>query len=447
MTDPAGPRGGRPVLDPTEPEAASSAALETAGDPKVFVTRDAGALAGAAAVRLAERLVEAVAWRGRADVALTGGSTPEAMYGRLLDPQLRQRIDWSRVHLWWGDDRYVPRGDPLSNVSIADATLLADGRIPIPPDQVHPFPTDRALTEGLGPDWCAASYADEVVASVPLLDGWPSFDVVLVGIGGDGHLLSVFPGSPALTSDRVGLGIPAPTHIEPQVARVSLNPAIVGAARRVLAMASGANKAAVVARVLEGPRDPRTLPAVLARRSSATWILDGMAAAGLGAARRSASTTAADRVLLRPSSAADAEAVAEIALASYKATYDFPPVHTDDDVRRWVREELLPGTETWLAVDPDGTTVGFMSLSPDTIDQLYLLPARTGRGIGTRFVGLAKSLRPAGLELYTFQVNGGARRFYERHGFLVVDLDDGARNEEGQPDVRYRWSPVDPAET
>ncbi len=136
---------------------------------------------------------------------------------------------------------------------------------------------------------------------------------------------------------------------------------------------------------------------------------------------------------------------AEISLASFKATYAFPLSHTDDEVRAWIRDELLPGTETWLAIDPDGTTVGFMSLGVDVVDQLYLRPDRTGRGIGTRFIGLAKSLRPGGLELYTFQVNTGARRFYERHGFRVVDLDDGARNEEGQPDVRYRWLPVEPA--
>ena len=445
MTEPPDPRGGRPVLDPGEGGGVATAGAIDAGDPKVFVTRDPTALAAAAAVRLAERLVEAVAWRGRADIALTGGSTPAAMYERLLDPQLRQRVDWSRVHLWWGDERYVPRGDPLSNTFLADQVLLADGGLPIPAGQVHPFPTDDALTGGLGPDWCAATYAAEVVGSVPLVDGWPSFDVVLVGIGGDGHVLSVFPDSPALTSDRVALAIPAPTHIEPAVERVSLNPAILVVARRVLALASGAAKAAIVAQVLEGPRDPRALPAVLARRSSATWLLDGLAAAGLGAARRSAETNAADRVLLRPAASSDADDVAEISLASFKATYAFPLSHTDDEVRAWIRDELLPGTETWLAIDPDGTTVGFMSLGVDVVDQLYLRPDRTGRGIGTRFIGLAKSLRPGGLELYTFQVNTGARRFYERHGFRVVDLDDGARNEEGQPDVRYRWLPVEPA--
>jgi 6-phosphogluconolactonase len=418
--------------------------LATAGEPKVFVSRDPDALADAAAVRLAERLVEAVALRGRADVALTGGSTPKAMYRRLLDRQLRDRIDWQRVHLWWGDERFVPRTDPLSNASLADEELLAPDGIPIPADNVHPFPADRAIRDGLGPDWCAATYAAEVVAAVPAREGWPSFDVVLVGIGGDGHLLSVFPGSPALSSHLVALAIPAPTHIEPHVERVTLNPAVIVTARRVLAMATGAAKAPVIAAILEGARDPLALPGVLARRSSATWLIDATAASGLGRTTRIGDPTA-DGVLLRPATGADAGEVAEVWLASFSATYDFPHAHTDDEVRQWIRDDLLPGSETWLAIESDGSIAGFMALGPDMLDHLYLRPDRTGRGIGSRFVGLAKSLRPAGLELYTFQVNSGARRFYERHGFRVVDTDPGGRNEEGQPDVRYRWLPTDAA--
>ena len=442
MTEPPGPRGGRPVAPPN-PAAAPLQDLSTAGEPKVFIARDPDALADGAAVRLAERLVEGVAFRGRADVALTGGSTPRAMYRRLLDRQLRDRVDWTRVHLWWGDDRFVPRADPLSNVSLADEALLAPDGIPIPPANVHPFPTDRAIQEGLGPDWCAATYAAEVVAALPSVDGWPSFDVVLVGIGGDGHLLSVFPGSPALSSDLVGLAIPAPTHIEPHVPRVTLNPAIVVTARRVLAMAAGAAKARVVAAILEGPRDPAALPGVLARRSSATWVIDATAASALGRSTRIGDASA-DRMLLRPATGTDAGEVAEVWLAAFAATYDFPHAHTDDEVRSWIRDELVPGSETWLAIDPDGSIAGFMALGPDMLDHLYLRPDRTGRGIGSRLVGLAKSLRPAGIELYTFKVNTGARRFYERHGFRVVDVDDGQRNEEGQPDVRYRWLPTDP---
>ena len=433
-----GPRGGRPVLPPLGSDPGPFlAALAAAGEPSVLVTRDPSDLAEASAARLAEWLVEAVERRGRADVALTGGSTPRAMYRRLVEPRLRDRVAWDRVHLWWGDDRFVPRADPHSNVFLADAGLLVPDGIPIPAENVHPFPTDRAIGDGLPAGWCAATYAAEVVRSVPLVEGWPAFDVVLVGIGPDGHLLSVFPGSPALASDRVGLGIAAPEHVGPHVERVTLNPAILGVARRVLATAAGAGKAAVVARILEGARDPAALPGVLARRSTATWLLDAPAASRLGAGP--------DRVVVRRAAGTDAAAIANVWLAAFAATYDFPHAHTDHEVRRWIRDDLLRGTETWVAVDPDGRIAGFMSLTPDFLDQLYVRPGRTGRGIGSRLVDLAKTLRPGGLDLYTFQANDGGRRFYERHGFRAVAFDDeGAGNEEHQPDVRYRWRPTDP---
>lgn len=83
--------------------------------------------------------------------------------------------------------------------------------------------------------------------------------------------------------------------------------------------------------------------------------------------------------------------------------------------------------------------IGFISLGDDAVEQLYVAPGRTGEGIGSRLLGLAKEKRPDGLHLYTFQVNAGARRFYERNGFRVVELNDGSNNEEGQPDVRYAW--------
>ena len=242
---------------------------------------DPEALATLAAEHVVAALIGAVAERGRADLALTGGSTPRAMYRRLIEPGRRDRVDWQRVHVWWGDDRFVARVHPHSNVGPADTVLLAPGGIPLPPGNVHPFPIDQAMAGELGAGWCAATYATEVVAALPSVEGWPAFDLVVVGIGGDGHLLSVFPGSPALTSDRVGLTVPAPGHIDPRVDRVTLNPAILAAARTVLATASGAGKAQVIARILNGPRDPSALPAVLARRSGATWILDRDAAGRL----------------------------------------------------------------------------------------------------------------------------------------------------------------------
>lgn len=268
-----GLRGGRPVVpgDGRDP-----------GEPAVVVVADPEALADVAAARIVLALDAAVALRGRADVALTGGSTPPSIYRRLVAPGLRDQVPWEHVHLWWGDDRFVPRVDPLSNVLLADWALLGPAdRIPLPASNVHPFPTDRALVEGRGPDWCAATYAAELDAALPAVEGWPAFDLVLVGIGGDGHLLSVFPGSPALTSDRLGLGIPAPTHIEPHVPRVTLNPAILVAAGAVLVIVAGAGKAGVVERILAGARDPVALPGAVARRSSATWILDAAAAGAL----------------------------------------------------------------------------------------------------------------------------------------------------------------------
>jgi GNAT superfamily N-acetyltransferase len=144
---------------------------------------------------------------------------------------------------------------------------------------------------------------------------------------------------------------------------------------------------------------------------------------------------------LRPAGPDDAIAIADVYLTSFKATYDFPLAHSDEEVQRWIAEVLLPNQEVWVATSADGSAVAVMALAPDFIDQLYVAPGWTGRGIGSRLVALAKVRRPGGLDLYTFQVNSGARRFYERHGFVATGGGDGAGNEEGQPDVRYAWRP------
>jgi GNAT superfamily N-acetyltransferase len=159
--------------------------------------------------------------------------------------------------------------------------------------------------------------------------------------------------------------------------------------------------------------------------------------------RRSAPTGALpDDVAIRRAVDDDADEIADVYLASFRTTYAFAGIHTDDDVRRWVRETVVVSEETWVVVDPDGSIAGFMALDGDQLDQLYLRPGRTGHGIGGRLLHLAMTRRPAGLSLYTFQVNLGARRFYERHGFTVTALGDGSGNEEGQPDVRYEWLPA-----
>jgi 6-phosphogluconolactonase len=150
---------------------------------------------------------------------------------------------------------------------------------PIPAANVHPVPTTEAIAEGRDADWCAARYAEMLKTDGPETDDdWPVFDLLLLGVGPDGHILSVFPGSPTFDRAEVALGVPAPTDIEPHVARVTLNPAVVGAARSVIVVSHGEAKAEVLRDVLAGPRDPRRLPAQLARRPGAAWIFDRAAA-------------------------------------------------------------------------------------------------------------------------------------------------------------------------
>ena len=257
----------------------------------------------AVAERIATTLATAAVTNGMAHLATTGGSSPVPIYRHLASEALRERVPWELVHIWFGDDRYVPRDHPLSNVLPVDQILLGEAGftgqsgsgasgidveagiapgIELPFHNLHPFPCGVAIGEDRGAAWCAAAYAAEIGRVVPIDAGdWPVFDLVLVGIGPDGHLLSVFPGSPALVSPDRALAIPAPTHIEPHVERVTLNPAILGSAHEVFAIASGSAKAPVIGSIFGPARDPAQWPAQLARRSNATWFLDAAAAADL----------------------------------------------------------------------------------------------------------------------------------------------------------------------
>lgn len=114
------------------------------------------------------------------------------------------------------------------------------------------------------------------------------------------------------------------------------------------------------------------------------------------------------------------------------------PVHTEAETQDWFTTRVLPAGEVWVA-EAGGRPVGVMVLRDDWLDQLYLDAEWTGQGVGGRLLDLAKQRRPAGLLLWAFQSNVGARRFYERHGFVAVEETDGAGNEERAPDVRYEW--------
>lgn len=267
-------------------------------DAEVVVVVDPEAGAIAAADLVASTLSDAIEARGRADWATTGGSSPVGIYRRLVAPGVADTVPWARVHVWWGDDRYVPRDHPLSNVKAFDDIMLGIGGaeegtagggpagVPIRLDDIHPFPTGEAIGRARGAAWCAATLAGDLrAAGLTTIDGWPVFDLLLLGIGRDGHLLSVFPGSAATDATELAVAIPAPTHIEPHVERVTLNPAVIGVARHVVVVAYGADKAAIIGAIFSGPPDARALPARLAVRAGATWILDQPAAAGLSGSR------------------------------------------------------------------------------------------------------------------------------------------------------------------
>jgi GNAT superfamily N-acetyltransferase len=148
-------------------------------------------------------------------------------------------------------------------------------------------------------------------------------------------------------------------------------------------------------------------------------------------------------VVLRRAKASDAANAAGVWLRSFAAA--LPEVvrpHSDDAVRHYFREVVVPLRETWVAEDAEtGAVVGVMVLDGDELAQLYLAPDWRGRGLGDRFVALARERSPEGLSLWTFQVNKPAHRFYERHGFVAVEHTDGSGNEEREPDVRYEWRP------
>ena len=285
------------------PETPGRAGVGDVGEPRIEVRSTPDEVSAAAADHIADTLAAAVSKRGRADWATTGGSTPVGIYRALAASPLRDRVPWDRVHVWWGDDRFVPRDHPSSNVLPLDDVLLGATALagasgtgdqgfdandrrpgaPLPAANIHAMPMGAAIAEGHDTAWVAEAYRHELEAAMLPIgsNGVPSLDLVLVGMGPDGHVLSAFPGSTAFDGGGWVVPVPAPAHLDPKIARVSLSPDFLEAAGSVLVVAFGEGKAEILATVLGTERDPSRWPIQHARRSNATWLLDAAAAARL----------------------------------------------------------------------------------------------------------------------------------------------------------------------
>lgn len=233
---------------------------------ELVVVPDARALARRAAERIVELTRATVKAQGACSVALAGGSTPRATYEVLATSALAAALPWGAVSWYFGDERAVPPDHPESNYRAARETLFADR--PELLARVHRMPADAADLEA-----AAREYGERLPD--PL-------DLVLLGIGEDGHTASLFPGLPAL-AERVAR-VAVVTGPKPPNPRLSVTPPVIQQAREVLVLASGAGKADAVAKALEGPLDPTAVPAQLAR--GGRWIVDREAARGLASQGR-----------------------------------------------------------------------------------------------------------------------------------------------------------------
>jgi 6-phosphogluconolactonase len=217
-------------------------------------------LARQAAEWLGLEVTRAIAERGSCALGLAGGRTPEPVYGELA---AGSSIDWRKVSVFFGDERAVPPDHPDSNYLMVHLALLS--RVPIPAGNVHRMEAERADREAA---------AREYERSLP-----PRLDVLLLGMGPDGHTASLFPDSAAL-DERHRLVVPV-LGAKPPAERLTITPPVIEAARKVAVIATGEDKALMVARAIEGPFAPKAVPVQLARRGH--WFLDQAAAARLTA--------------------------------------------------------------------------------------------------------------------------------------------------------------------
>ena len=232
----------------------------------MLVVADHQALVDGAAAVLADEIAGVLGSSRRCSLALAGGSTPRPVYERLAGEPYRSTLDWSRLDVYFGDERAVPADDPDSNYRMARDALL--DRVPIPPEAVHPMYGPPGV-DGAPGDLEAAARAYE--ARLPA-----ALDVLILGMGGDGHTASLFPGSAAAREEARRVAVVPDAPIAP---RLTITPPTIRSARSIVVLVSGQAKAERLAEVLEGPLDPVRLPSQLAR--GGIWIVDQAAAGRL----------------------------------------------------------------------------------------------------------------------------------------------------------------------
>ncbi|MFL6137868.1 MAG: 6-phosphogluconolactonase [Frankiaceae bacterium] len=246
--------------------------------PSVIVHRDAELLAQAVAARIVVRLVDVQAARGSASIVLTGGGVGVAILRSLRDSPARDAIDWHRLDVWWGDERFLPAGHPERNDAQAREALL--DAVPLDPARVHPVAGPDG-PDGNDPEAAAARYAAELAAATAPEDhaDVPQFDLLLLGVGEEGHVASLFPAAPAVYDERAVVAVrgcpkPPPT-------RVSLTFRSINTAREAWLVTAGSAKASAVRLALSGAGRVQVPAAGVAGRARTLWLLDREAASAL----------------------------------------------------------------------------------------------------------------------------------------------------------------------
>lgn len=244
----------------------------------ILVHRDADELAAAVAARLITRLVDVQSSTGTASLVLTGGGVAGKIMSAVAASPARGAVDWPRLDIWWGDERFLPAGDPDRNETQARSALL--DAVPVDPVRVHPMsPSDGP--DGEDPEAAAERYAGELCRAARPEDHGPvpSFDILLLGVGPDGHIASLFPGRPALYEERAVVAVRSSP--KPPPTRISLTIPTIQAAREVWLVVAGGDKAAAVAMALSGAGVQQVPAAAAQGRRRSLWLLDREAAAEL----------------------------------------------------------------------------------------------------------------------------------------------------------------------